>query len=76
MPPVRDGSALRRLGRRKVEEARFLLVTVHYGTVLRWTLLVLLTKLGTLSLGTRVDLWHLLPNYGTLSLHRYFTRTP
>jgi hypothetical protein len=39
-----------------VEEARFPLVTVHYGTVLRWTFLVLLTKLGTLSLGARVDL--------------------
>jgi len=45
---------------------------VHYGTVLRWTFLVLLTKLGTLSLGARVDLWYLLPNYGTLSLHWYF----
>ena len=33
-PPVRDGGALRRLGRRKVEEARFPLVTVHYGAVL------------------------------------------
>ena len=39
-----------------VEEARFPLVAVHYGTVLRWTFLVLLTKLGTLSLGARVDL--------------------
>ena len=39
-----------------MEEARFPLVTVHYGTVLRWTFLVLLTKLGTLSLGARVDL--------------------
>ncbi len=38
MPPVRDGCALRRLGRRKVEEARFPLVTVHYGTVLGWML--------------------------------------
>ncbi len=37
-PPVRDGSALRRLGCRKVEEARFPLVTVHYGTVLGWML--------------------------------------
>jgi hypothetical protein len=38
--PVRDGSALRCLGRRKVEEARFLLVTVHYGTVLGWMLCI------------------------------------
>ncbi len=37
-PPVRDGGALRRLGRRKVEEARFPLVPVHYGTVLGWML--------------------------------------
>ncbi len=37
-PLVRDGSALRRLGRRKVEEARFSLITVHYGTVLGWML--------------------------------------
>ena len=39
-----------------MEEARFLLVTVHYGTVLGWAFLVLITKLGTLSLGARVDL--------------------
>ena len=39
-----------------MEEARFLLVTVHYGTVLGWAFLVLLTRLGTLSLGIRVDL--------------------
>ena len=39
MPLVRDGGALlRRLGRRKVEEARFPLVTVHYGAVLGWLL--------------------------------------
>ena len=37
-PPVRDGGALRRLGRRKVEEARFPLVTLHYGAVLGWVL--------------------------------------
>ena len=39
-----------------MEEARFLLVTVHYGTVLGWAFLVLITKLGTMSLGARVDL--------------------
>ena len=47
MPPVRDGGALRRLGRRKVEEARFLLVTVHYGAVLGW-MLCLCPYTGTL----------------------------
>jgi hypothetical protein len=40
MPPVRDGGALRRLGRRKVEEARFPLVTVHYGAMLGWLLCI------------------------------------
>ena len=39
-----------------MEEARFPLVTVHYGTVLGWAFLVLIIKLGTLSLGARVDL--------------------
>ena len=49
-PPVRDGGALRRLGRRKVEEARFLLVTVHlrYGA-----------KVGLF--GTSYQTWHSVP---------------
>ncbi len=44
-PPVQDGSALRRLGRRKVEEARFPLVTVYYGIVLGWTFDTIIIKL-------------------------------
>ncbi len=46
-PPVRDGSALRRLGRRKAEEARFPLVTVHYCTVLLGWMLCLCPYTGT-----------------------------
>ncbi len=58
-------------GRRKVEEARFPLVTLHYGTMLGWTFLVLLTKLGTLSLGVRVDLLALRCAIPTPVLHSY-----
>ena len=58
-----------------MEEARFPLVTLHYGTMLGWTFLVLVTKLGTLSLGVRVDTLVRYPYTGTSLVPRKLPNT-